>query len=116
MGDQNINYGQAGSMGRQSTGAITNYGNVWQGMKDTVNLDALASELSGLRTALRQKAQTAEEDKAVGAVAEAETEARKGNGPGMLAKLAQAGTWVLGVAKDIGVSLATEALKKSMGL
>jgi len=69
-----------------------------------------------LRASLRQKAQTVEEDKAVASVAEAESEARKGNGTGMLEKLAQAGTWVLGVAKEIGLSLATEALKKSLGL
>jgi hypothetical protein len=116
MGDKNINYGQAGAMGRHSTGTITNYGQVWQQMKSTVDLDKLAAELVELRAALRQKAQTVEEDKAVAVVAEAESEARKGNGPGALEKLARAGSWVLGVAKDIGVSLAAEALKKSLGM
>lgn len=116
MGDKNINYGQAGSIGRQSTGTITNYGQVWQEIKSAMDLDALASELAELRASLRQKAQTVEEDKAVASVAEAEAEARKGNRPGALEMLARAGNWVLGVAKEIGVKLATEALKKSLGM
>ncbi len=116
MGDQNINYGQAGSIGRQSTGTINNYVQAWDQLKSAADLNTLASELAQLRTVLRQKAQTVEEDKAVVAVAEAESEAKNGNGPGMIQKLATAGTWVLGVAKEIGVKLATEALKKSLGL
>ena len=116
MGDKNVNYGQAGSMGRQSTGMIANYDRVWQQMKGAVNLDELAAELAQLRTTLRQKAQSVEEDKAVAVVGEAEEDARKGHGPAVLEKLAKAGVWVLGVAKDIGVGLATEVLKKSMGL
>jgi hypothetical protein len=116
MGDKNINYGHAGSIGRQSTGTITNYGQVWQQMKDTVDLNALATELAELRSSLRQKAKTVDEDKAVASVAEAESEARKGDGPGALEKLARAGTWALGVAKEIGVALAAEFLKKSLGM
>jgi hypothetical protein len=116
MGDKNVNYGQAGAIGRQSTGTIVNYSQAWQQMKDTIDLDALGSELAKLRSSLREKAQTPEEDKAVATIGEAELEAKKGNGAGVLSKLALAGTWVLGVAKEIGVKLATEALKKSLGM
>jgi hypothetical protein len=116
MGDKNINYGQAGAIGRQSTGTIVNYDQVWQQIKNATNLDALASELTQLRKTLRQKAETVDQDKAVASVAEAEAEARKGNGSGVLEKLAHAGTWVLDVAKEIGASLVTEVLKKSLGM
>jgi hypothetical protein len=116
MGDQNINYGQAGAMGRGSTGTIDNYDKAWQQMAGSVDLNVLAAELSQLRGALRQKPTTVDEDKSIATVAEAEAEAKNGNGPGAIAKLAKAGTWVLGVAKEIGVTLAAEVLKKSIGL
>jgi phosphoenolpyruvate carboxylase len=116
MGDQNINYGQAGSIGRQSTGTINNYARGWEQLKEVTDLNTLATELAQLRTALRRKAETVEEDRAVVAVAEAESEAKNGNGPAVFQKLAVAGNWVLGVAKDIGVKMATEALTKAVGL
>ena len=49
MGDQNINYGQAGAIGRDSTGTINNYEKAWQQMAGSVDLNALAAELSQLR-------------------------------------------------------------------
>ena len=116
MGDQNVNYGQAGAIGRKSTGTIANYDQVWQQTKGSVDLNALAPELTELRTALRQRAESVDQDKAIASVADAEVEAQKGNGPGVMEKLASAGKWVLDVAKEIGVKLATEALKKSMGM
>jgi len=116
MGDQNINHGQAGSIGRQSQGVIHNYDRVWAEMKPTTDLAVLAAELEQLRQTLRQKAQTVDEDKAVASVGEAASEARNGNGPAVLQKLASAGAWVLGVAKEIGVKIATEALSKSLNL
>ena len=81
-----------------------------------MDLNGLAAELAQLRAYLRQKAQSVDDDKAIASVAEAKFEAREGNGAGVLEELAQAGTWVLGIAKDIGVNLATEALKKSLGI
>ena len=65
MGDQNINYGNAGSIGRMSTGTLNNYAQAWDQMKSTADLSALSDELSQLRTALRQKAQSLEDDKAI---------------------------------------------------
>ena len=50
-------------------------------MAGSVDLNALAAELSQLRGALRQKATTVDEDQSLAAVAEAETEAKNGNGP-----------------------------------
>lgn len=116
MGDQNINYGQAGAVGRNSTGVINNAEGQWEKLKPTTDINALAAELAQLRSSLRQKAQTVEEDKSVVAISEAEVEAKAGNGPGTLQKLATAGIWALGVAKEIGVKVATEAIEKAAGL
>jgi hypothetical protein len=115
-GDQFTNYGQAGAMGTGATGSINNYASVWNQAKNDIDLNSLAVELAQLRAALRQKAQSVDEDKAVLAVSEAESEAKSGNGPKVLEKLAAAGNWALTVAKDIGVKLAAEAILKSIGM
>ena len=53
---------------------------------------------------------TREQDKAIGAVADAE----EGDGPAALRYLKGAGTWAFGIAAKIIVPVATEALKKAM--
>ena len=117
VGDNiNISGGQVGAVGKQATGTITNYDKVWQQTGGAVNLAAAASELAQLRTELRKRADSTEQDKAVAAVAEAEDEAKKSNGPGMLEKLAKAGKWALDVATEIGSKVAVEAIKASLGL
>jgi hypothetical protein len=116
MGDKNVNLGIAGSMGKGSTGTVNNYGQVWLQNAGKFDLAALATELPQLRSELRKKAETTEQDKAIAAVGEAEEEAKKGNGPGVMEKLAKAGLWVLDVAKDIGSKVAVEAIKASLGL
>lgn len=116
MGDKNINYGQTGSMGNESIGTINNYERTWEELKANADLVSLASELERLRATLRLKAQTTEDDRSVLAVGEAESEARKGNGPGVIQKLASAGKWVLEVAKEMGVELAAQVLVKSIGV
>jgi hypothetical protein len=116
MGDKNINYGQAGSMGRESTGTLVNYGAAWEQLKATTDMNSLTNELTLLRAALRKRAQTIEEDKAVVAVADAEVEAQAGNGPGVLQKLATVGKWGLSIAKEIGVKVAAETIQKSLGM
>jgi len=47
-------------------------------------------------------------------VADAEDAASDGDAPTALRYLKSAGTWTLGIADKIGVSLATEVLKKAM--
>jgi hypothetical protein len=56
---------------------------------------------------------TREQDKATGAVADAEQAAAKGDGPAALRYLKGTGTWSLEVAQEIGMALATEALKNA---
>jgi hypothetical protein len=57
---------------------------------------------------------TREQDKAIGAVADAEEAAARGDGPAALRYLKSAGTWTLKVAEEFGAAVAVEALKKAM--
>jgi hypothetical protein len=111
-GDTNINTGQAGAVGRKADV----HDNVFQqNQAGGIDLPKLAEELKRLREAMKVEATgTREQDKAIGAVADAEEAASKHDEPAALRYLKSAGTWTLGIAEKVGVSLATEVLKKSM--
>jgi uncharacterized protein YjbI with pentapeptide repeats len=80
-----------------------------------IDLPKLVEELGRLRTAMKgETTGTREEDKAIGAVADAEEAAAKGDGLSALSYLKSAGMWTIKVAEKIGVPLATEVLKKAM--
>jgi uncharacterized protein YjbI with pentapeptide repeats len=103
--------GQAGAVG---PGAHA-HDNAFQQVQSGIDLPKLADELGRLRAAMKgETIGTREQDKAVGAVADAEEAAVKGDGPAALRYIKGAGTWALGVAEKIGVELVTEALKKAM--
>jgi hypothetical protein len=116
MENQYNSYGQTGSMGPNSTGIINNYNQSWQQICHTIDLPRLDEELSTLRSKLRERAETPEEDKAIAAIADAQIEAKKGNGSKVLEYLAKAGNWTLDVAKEIGVKVASEALKQAISI
>lgn len=83
------------------------------------DLSVLAGELEKLRMALLGKATSPEDYTAIGVIAQAETAAKQGEGPLIskaISTLGAAGTWVLGIAKDIGVPLAIAELKSHLGL
>ena len=84
-----------------------------------IDLGSLAEELARLRAELKSRAANssdASQDTAIGQVALAETAARSGDRRGALAALKSAGTWVLNVAKDIGVELAAKTISGAIGL
>lgn len=81
-----------------------------------VDLGALAPELATLRKALKDRSRNIEHDEAIGHVATAEKAAKKGDRAGVVAALKAAGKWVLNVAKDIGVPVAVEVLKRVSGI
>jgi hypothetical protein len=83
---------------------------------DTIDLPSLAKELSVLRTKMKEKAVEPEQDVAVGAIAEAETEAKNGHAPKVLESLAKAGKWALDIATQIGTPMAIAAIKASLGM
>ena len=110
---------------RDSQGVITAgrsataYGivfNQWQRAAPEMNLESLTKELETLRSQLKAEAKDAEHDAAVGAVAQAETAAKAGDGPQAFQYLAKAGKWALDVATKIGTPLAIAALQKALGM
>jgi hypothetical protein len=113
----NIEQSQVGAVGPGAHAHDMNFHQVWNRSSDQIgDLAKLADELEQLRVALRQRAQTAEEDGAVYAVAQAEVAAKKGEGPKALEHLNMAGKWALDVAKSIGVTIAAAAIRAALGL
>lgn len=85
-------------------------------IEQTMDLSQLADELARLRQAMSQEATETEQYIAVGEVARAEQAAKEKDSTKMVKSLKSAGGWALDVATKIGVSLASEALKHSMGM
>ena len=81
-----------------------------------IDLPSLAQELSVLLAEMNKRKSEPEHQMAIGAIAAAEMEAKKGEASKVRQYLSKAGEWALDVATKIGVSVATEALKKSAGL
>lgn len=114
-GDQIINYGQAGALGRYAAGTI-NYHQQWTSIQDQVDLVALAGELEKIRSQVQKTASSRADFMQLGVLAEAEEHAEKREGSKVLETLSKAGTGLLGVAKDIGTDLAAKVIAKSLGL
>jgi hypothetical protein len=107
-------YNISGQAGAAGPGAHA-HDNTFQQVQSGVDLPKLAEELGRLRAAMKGEATgTREQDKAIGAVADAEEAAAKGDGTATLRYLKGAGSWAFGIAEKIGVAVATEALKRAM--
>jgi hypothetical protein len=108
--------GQAGAVGPNSK---AHHFHMTQGAQKTfeeLDLDTLAKELETLRLELKKLAQTPEQDMAVGAVASAEVEIKRGDRSKAMEYLRQAGAWAFDVSTKIGIGVATVALKTALGL
>jgi hypothetical protein len=113
----NIEQSQVGAVGRGAHAHEMTFNQIWDRASDEIgDLSRLANELEQLRAALRQQAQTVEEDSAVGAVAQAEVAAKEGQGPTTLEHLSKAGVWALDMAKSIGATVAAAAIRAALGL
>jgi hypothetical protein len=108
--------GQAAVVGPHGQAHDIVMNQTWQQVKEGIDLEKLASELAVLRSSLQPLASSADEAIELGAMAEAEKEARAGNGPGALAALKKLGKWSLGTAEKIGVGMVLFALKHACGL
>jgi hypothetical protein len=115
VGDRYEVHGQAGAVGPNSHVHDVTLQQLWNQNSKQIDLPALAEELSRLRTALRERASTPDDDKAVAEVAQAELSAQQGDGPGALRNLRRAGKWALDTAVAIGVNVATAAITAAMG-
>jgi hypothetical protein len=93
-----------------------NFSEVWNQQGHNINLPELANQLTILREAMVAEAKQPAHYSAVADVNSAEEEAKKGNGPKALEYLSKAGQWALEVASKIAVPIASEAIKKSLGM
>jgi hypothetical protein len=117
MRDKFENSGQAGAMGPQAHAHDMQFvQQIWNQMGVRADPALLADELGKILEAMKPDAAEPEHFDAMGAVSRAKRAADSGDGPGALANLKTAGKWALDVATKIGTAVATEAMKKSMGL
>jgi hypothetical protein len=119
------NLAQTGGQTNQATGSgahlnINSTDNSKASIKHkSGDLSVLASEFEKLRVALLSKANSPEDYTAIGVIAQAETAAKQGEAPLISRAISALGTasgWVLSVAKEIGVPLATAELKSHLNL
>ncbi|GAB4076071.1 hypothetical protein [Nostocoides australiense] len=109
--------GQAGAVGPNSVGVGNTFSQIWLDRGAEIDLPELAKEIAAVRGAVRKSGRgELEQDEALGALASAERAAADGDGPGALGHLRQAGTWVLDVAKQIGVPVAIKAIGAALGI
>jgi DNA segregation ATPase FtsK/SpoIIIE-like protein len=114
MGDK-YEAGQVGAQGPYAHAHDMTFNQIWNQAKGNIDLPNLSKELKSLREELQKSAKNAEDFAEIGAVADAEIEAQKGDGPKALSALAKVGKWTLGVAEKIGVGVATAAIKAACG-
>ncbi len=86
----------------------------WNTLQYTIDIKALKQDLTVLRTELSKRATTDGEFKALSQVSMAFDDLNKANGPSMLKRIRNSGEWVFGIAKDIGVSLIADLIKRHM--
>lgn len=108
------NVGQGVGVGRNVTMNNTTV-NQAQG-QEKLDLPTLADQLAKLRGEMKKEATTPEHDVSVGAIAAAESAAKKGDEKSTLEHLQDAGKWALELGIKIGVPVAIEAIKRSVGL
>jgi hypothetical protein len=107
---------QVGAMGPGAYAHDLSFHQVDAQQLGQLDMRTLAVELASLRREMKQVATEPEHDMAIGQIAAAETAAQKGDAGTVLRHLKSAGRWGFDVATKIGVSVASEAIKKSIGL
>jgi hypothetical protein len=104
-----------GGFGKSVSLRDVNVQQLAQDLQSSPGFSKLAEELEQLCLVLKQKATTIDHSVVVGEVASASKSAKTGDGASMVEHLRRAGSWALGVAKEIGTSVASEAIRKSCG-
>jgi hypothetical protein len=80
-----------------------------------LDLAALGQELQQIREAMLAAPEKDRDFVAIGAVAQAEKDANDGQRSKIMTSLSNVGKWALDVAKEMGKTLAVEAIKKAAG-
>jgi hypothetical protein len=108
--------GQAGAVGPGAQAHDNTFNQIVNRLEQSIDLTQLASELAMLRQAMSAEAKDAEHFIAMGKVAEAEKAADAKDSSKVVEFLKSAGKWAFDTATKIGVSVAAEAIKQSMGI
>lgn len=118
-GLKNITHNNFSFAGGNSRVNINSTDNSYNAVGSLDNIGELALELTRLRAALVSRAETPHDYATIGHVAQAEAAAIAGDEAKVAPALAALGTgakWVLGTAKEIGVSLAVKMLEQHIGV
>ncbi len=116
MGETNINTGQAGNVGSKGHAHDFDQTQYTGGSEGKFDLNSLSNELSTLLPTLASRASTSDQYQSTSEIAKARDAAAGGDHAGTMKSLANAGKWALGVAQDIGVKLAEDALSSALNL
>ena len=117
IGDKNeFNNSQIGAVGSNAISKNNSFQQMNYNVPEDLDFGKLHGQLGKLRENLATKAKSPEEFKAIGEVAEAELASKEKNGNKVVKHLKDAGSWVFDTAKDIGVDIVTELIKKQMEL
>jgi hypothetical protein len=117
MGDNYNIPGQAGAVGPNAHAHDMVFNQIVHQVEQSVDLAALAKELSELRQAIMEKRDSSPQAAvALGEIAKAEIAAQEKNGSKLVEHLKAAGQWALDFAKEIGKDLVVETIKQSMGV
>lgn len=114
-GDQIINYGHAGAIGRQSVGTV-NHQEQWATSANQIDLAQVVKELGTLKTELLKMAKTSADYQHLSVVAEAEQFAEKHDGPKLMETLSKSGKWLFDFATHVGTDVTAKLLAKAMGI
>ena len=115
MGDK-YEAGQVGAQGANAHAHDMTFNQIWHQNRGEIDLNALNDDLIKLRSAMQTEASSAEHYSELGAIANAEIEAKKGNEVKTFEALSKVGKWSLNIAEKIGVGVATAAIKTSLGI
>ena len=110
------NVNQAGAVGPGSSSNNNTFNQQQNTLPENTNYNDLKEQLITLKKHLSSIANGSEQYAAIAKVAGAEEAAEKQDGNKVILMLSTAGKWVFDAAKDIGVDLAAEVIKKSMGI
>jgi hypothetical protein len=89
---------------------------VYEDFKSKVDWQRLNDELLQLKNELKRQSSDKTKKEDIDLIENAMTQAKEGNGNGVLGYLSKIGKYCLDVAKEIGVDVATSVIKKSLGV
>jgi hypothetical protein len=117
MGDKYEISGQSGAVGPNAHAHDNTFNQLVNQINQSIDLSALAKELSELRQAIKDKQDSSPQaDIALVKVAEAEIAATEKDTPKVIEHLKSAGKWAMDFAKELGKDVVVAAIKQAMGM